>query len=82
MPLILSVYVFLVLLTIHTVLLQLFFMIPLTSPIVMLMRIPFMYLVASRNLSNFTFTILLLFVAKIYRIGILMYGKTNMERVI
>jgi ABC-2 type transport system permease protein len=45
MPLMLSVYVFLVLSMISWYYCSCFSMIPLTSPIVMLMRIPFMYLV-------------------------------------
>ncbi|WP_196888553.1 ABC transporter permease [Aureivirga sp. CE67] len=53
--------------------------IPLTSPIVMLMRIPFGVswgeLVISLVLLLLTFLGIVWFAAKIYRVGILMYGK-------
>ncbi len=53
--------------------------IPLTSPIVMLMRVPFgvawSELLISMALLLFTFTFMVWFAAKIYRVGILMYGK-------
>ncbi|MCK5816033.1 MAG: ABC transporter permease [Flavobacteriaceae bacterium] len=56
-----------------------FSMIPLTSPVVMLMRIPFgvpwWEIVISLVLLLATFLITVWFAAKIYRIGILMYGK-------
>jgi ABC-2 type transport system permease protein len=56
-----------------------FSMIPLTSPIVMLMRIPFgvpwWQILISFTLLLATFLITVWFAAKIYRIGILMYGK-------
>ena len=56
-----------------------FSMIPLTSPIVMLMRVPFgvpWYEIAiSMALLLFTFIFMVWFAAKIYRVGILMYGK-------
>ncbi|MFY0631463.1 MAG: ABC transporter permease [Flavobacteriaceae bacterium] len=56
-----------------------FSMIPLTSPIVMLMRVPFgvpWYEIAiSMVLLLFTFIFMVWFAAKIYRVGILMYGK-------
>ncbi|MGO4912994.1 MULTISPECIES: ABC transporter permease [unclassified Leeuwenhoekiella] len=56
-----------------------FSMIPLTSPIVMLMRIPFgvpwwqLALSVSILIGSFLFTVW--FGSKIYRVGILMYGK-------
>ena len=53
--------------------------IPFTSPIVMLMRIPFgvpwWELVISIVLLYLTFMVMVWFAAKIYRVGILMYGK-------
>ena len=53
--------------------------IPFTSPIVMLMRVPFgvewSELLISMALLLFTFTFMVWFASKIYRIGILMYGK-------
>lgn len=53
--------------------------IPLTSPIIMLMRIPFGVswgeILISLSLVYATFFLFLWFSAKIYRIGILMYGK-------
>ncbi|MBG7611749.1 ABC transporter permease [Polaribacter sp. BAL334] len=53
--------------------------IPLTSPIVMLMRVPFgvswMELAISMTLLVVTFVFMVWFAAKIYRVGILMYGK-------
>ena len=56
-----------------------FSMIPFTSPIVMLMRIPFGVPLWQILLSLFLLIITFLFViwvaAKIYRVGILMYGK-------
>ncbi|OIQ39939.1 MAG: ABC transporter permease [Bacteroidetes bacterium MedPE-SWsnd-G1] len=56
-----------------------FSMIPFTSPIVMLMRIPFgvawWEILISLVLLLATFLIIVWFAAKIYRIGILMYGK-------
>ena len=52
---------------------------PLTSPIVMLMRIPFgvpvWQILVSLALLILTFLAIVWFAAKIYRIGILMYGK-------
>lgn len=57
----------------------LFSYIPLTSPIVMLMRIPFgvswWEILLSLALLYATFFAILWFAAKIYRVGILMYGK-------
>jgi ABC-2 type transport system permease protein len=56
-----------------------FSMIPFTSPIVMLMRVPFgvpWYEIAiSMALLLFTFVFMVWIAAKIYRVGILMYGK-------
>jgi len=56
-----------------------FSIIPLTSPIVMLMRVPFgvtwLELVISMVLLVVTFLFMVWFAAKIYRVGILMYGK-------
>jgi ABC-2 type transport system permease protein len=56
-----------------------FSMIPLTSPIVMLMRIPFgvpwWQILISFAILLATFLITVWFAAKVYRIGILMYGK-------
>jgi ABC-2 type transport system permease protein len=54
-------------------------MIPLTSPVAMLIRlpsgVPLYELVASMALSIIFFFCCVWFAAKIYRIGILMYGK-------
>ncbi len=56
-----------------------FSMIPFTSPIVMLMRVPFgvpwYEIVISMILLLVTFVFMVWFAAKIYRVGILMYGK-------
>lgn len=53
--------------------------IPLTSPIVMLMRVPFGVswgeLAISMSLLVLTFVFMVWLAAKIYRVGILMYGK-------
>jgi ABC-2 type transport system permease protein len=53
--------------------------IPLTSPIVMLMRVPFgvswYELAISMTLLVITFVFMVWLAAKIYRVGILMYGK-------
>lgn len=53
--------------------------IPLTSPIVMLMRVPFgvswYELAISMTLLLITFVFMVWMAAKIYRVGILMYGK-------
>ena len=53
--------------------------IPLTSPIVMLMRVPFGVswgeLLISMSLLIITFVFMVWLAAKIYRVGILMYGK-------
>ena len=81
MPLILSVYIgfFTVVNDPHGTIAVVFSMIPLTSPIVMLMRLPFgvpwWQIVISVSLLFATFFLVVWFAAKIYRIGILMYGK-------
>ena len=81
MPLILSVYVgfFTVINDPHGTIAIVFSMIPLTSPIVMLMRIPFgvplWQIAISVTLLFGSFFCVVWFAAKIYRIGILMYGK-------
>lgn len=81
MPLILSVYIgfFTVINDPHGTVATIFSMIPLTSPIVMLMRIPFgvplWQIVISVTLLFLTFLAVVWFAAKIYRVGILMYGK-------
>lgn len=81
MPLILAVYVgiFTVIEDPHGTVSTVFSFIPLTSPVVMLMRIPFGVPLWQQLLSfgllvgTFMFTVW--FAAKIYRVGILMYGK-------
>ncbi|WP_242093187.1 ABC transporter permease [Aestuariivivens sediminicola] len=81
MPLILAVYVgiFTVIEDPHGTVSVVFSFIPFTSPVVMLMRIPFgvplwQQIVALLLLiATFMFTVW--FAAKIYRVGILMYGK-------
>ncbi len=81
LPLMLGVYVgfFSVLNDPHGTVATVFSMIPLTSPIVMLMRIPFgvpwWQIVVSLLLLFGTFFLVVWFASKIYRIGILMYGK-------
>jgi ABC-2 type transport system permease protein len=81
MPLMLSVYVgfFSVINDPHGTVAVVFSMIPLTSPIVMLMRIPFgvplWQIAISVTLLFATFFAVVWFAAKIYRVGILMYGK-------
>ncbi|GIZ08744.1 ABC transporter permease [Flavobacterium sp. UMI-01] len=81
MPLILSVYIgfFSVVNDPHSTIAVTFSMIPLTSPIVMLMRIPFgvplWQIIISVSLLLVTFLGVVWFAAKIYRVGILMYGK-------
>lgn len=80
-PLILAVYVgvFTVIEDPHGTVSTVFSFIPLTSPVVMLMRIPFGVPLWQQLLSfallvgTFMFTVW--FAAKIYRVGILMYGK-------
>ena len=81
LPLILAIYVgmFTVIEDPHGTISTVFSFIPFTSPVVMLMRIPFgvplwQQLVSLVILiSTFMFTVW--FAAKIYRVGILMYGK-------
>ena len=81
MPLILSVYIgfFTVVNDPHGTVAVVFSMIPLTSPIVMLMRLPFgvpwWQIAISVSLLFATFFLVVWFAAKIYRVGILMYGK-------
>lgn len=80
-PLILAVYIgfFTVINDPHGTIAVFFSMIPLTSPIVMMMRIPFgvpwWQLVLSITALFVTFFFVVCFAAKIYRVGILMYGK-------
>jgi ABC-2 type transport system permease protein len=80
-PLILAVYIgfFTVINDPHGTISVVFSMIPLTSPIVMMMRIPFgvpwWQLLISITLLFTTFLFVVWFAAKIYRVGILMYGK-------
>lgn len=81
MPLILAVYVgvFTVIEDPHGTVSTVFSFIPLTSPVVMLMRIPFgvplwqQLISLALLIGTFVFTVW--FAAKIYRVGILMYGK-------
>ncbi|MFV8375299.1 ABC transporter permease [Flavobacterium sp. LB1P62] len=81
MPLMLSVYIgfFTVINDPHGTIAVVFSMIPLTSPIVMLMRIPFgvpwWQIAISITVLFGTFFSVVWFAAKIYRVGILMYGK-------
>jgi ABC-2 type transport system permease protein len=81
MPLILAVYVgfFTVIDNPHGTVSQVFSFIPFTSPVVMLMRIPFGVPLWQQILSVVilfaTFIVTVWFAAKIYRVGILMYGK-------
>lgn len=81
MPLILAVYVgfFTVIENPHGTVSQVFSFIPFTSPVVMLMRIPFGVPLWQQILSVVilfaTFIGTVWFAAKIYRVGILMYGK-------
>lgn len=81
MPLILGVYIgfFTVINDPHGTIATVFSMVPLTSPIVMLMRIPFgvpwWQLVLSIAILFGTFLFVVWFASKIYRVGILMYGK-------
>ena len=81
MPLILGVYIgfFTVMNDPHGTVATVFSMIPLTSPIVMMMRIPFgvplWQIAVSLFLLFATFLLVVWFAAKIYRVGILMYGK-------
>jgi ABC-2 type transport system permease protein len=81
LPLMLGVYVgfFTVINDPHGTVATVFSMIPLTSPIVMMMRLPFgvpaWQIVLSVVILFATFFLVVWFAAKIYRIGILMYGK-------
>lgn len=81
MPLILAVYVgfFTVIEDPHGTVSQVFSYIPFTSPVVMLMRIPFGVPIWQQIVSVVilfaTFMGMVWFAAKIYRVGILMYGK-------
>lgn len=81
MPLMLAVYIgfFTVINDPHGTVATVFSIIPFTSPIVMLMRIPFgvpaWQLILSMVLLFATFALVVWFASKIYRIGILMYGK-------
>ncbi|NJX14617.1 ABC transporter permease [Tamlana crocina] len=81
MPLILAVYIgiFTVVEDPHGTVSTIFSFVPFTSPVVMLMRIPFGVPLWQQLVSlliligSFIFTVW--FAAKIYRVGILMYGK-------
>ena len=81
MPLILAVYIgiFTVIEDPHGAVSTVFSFIPLTSPVVMLMRIPFGVPIWQQLVSLLlligTFMLTVWFAAKIYRVGILMYGK-------
>ncbi|ULC58733.1 ABC transporter permease [Flaviramulus sp. BrNp1-15] len=81
MPLILAVYIgiFTVIEDPHGTVSTVFSYIPLTSPVVMLMRIPFGVPLWEQLVSLLiligTFMFTVWFAAKIYRVGILMYGK-------
>ena len=80
MPLIIAIYVgFSVIENPHGPIALAFSLFPLTSPIVMLMRIPFgvpwWQILTSMFLLIITFIAIVWFAAKIYRVGILMYGK-------
>lgn len=81
MPLILGVYIgfFTVVNDPHGTVATVFSMVPLTSPIVMMMRIPFgvplWQIILSITILFGTFFGVVWFASKIYRVGILMYGK-------
>ena len=81
LPLILAVYIgfFTVIENPHGTVSTIFSFIPFTSPVVMLMRIPFgvpiWQQILSLSIVILTFLVMVWFAAKIYRIGILMYGK-------
>ncbi len=81
MPLMLAVYIgfFTVMDDPHGSVAVIFSIIPFTSPIVMLMRVPFgvplWQLLISLTLLFATFLFIVWSAAKIYRVGILMYGK-------
>lgn len=71
----------------HGTVATVFSMIPFTSPIVMLMRIPFgvpwWQIIISLLLLMLTFLAVVWVAAKVYRVGILMYGKkTNYKELI
>jgi len=80
-PLVIAVYVgiFTVIEDPHGTVSTVFSYIPLTSPVVMLMRIPFGVPIWQQAISVLlligTFMFTVWFAAKIYRVGILMYGK-------
>ncbi len=81
MPLIIGVYVgaFTVVEDPHGTISTVFSFIPFTSPVVMLMRIPFgvsiWHQLLSLTILIITFIFTVWFAAKIYRVGILMHGK-------
>ncbi|MFD2541113.1 ABC transporter permease [Lacinutrix gracilariae] len=81
MPLVLAVYIgiFTVIEDPHGTVSTVFSFIPFTSPVVMLMRIPFGVPIWQQIVSFLlligTFMLTVWFAAKIYRVGILMYGK-------
>lgn len=81
LPLMLGVYIgfFTVMKDPHGTVATVFSMIPFTSPIVMLMRIPFgvplWEVIVSILILFSTFILVVWVAAKIYRIGVLMYGK-------
>ncbi len=81
MPLMLGVYVgaFSVISDPHGPVATIFSIVPFTSPIVMLMRVPFhppmWQIILSIVLLIATFIFTVWFASKIYRVGILMYGK-------
>lgn len=81
MPLVMGVYIgfFTVVNDPHGTIATVFSMVPLTSPIVMLMRIPFgvplWQIALSITILFATFFLVVWFASKIYRVGILMYGK-------
>ena len=81
LPLILAIYVgvFTVIEDPHGTISTVFSFIPFTSPVVMLMRIPFgvplWQQLVSLLILIVTFIFTVWFAAKIYRVGILMYGK-------
>ncbi len=80
MPLVIAIYIgFSIIENPHGSVAVGFSIFPLTSPIVMLMRIPFgvpwWQIAVSMLLLILTFIGIVWFAAKIYRIGILMYGK-------
>ena len=80
MPLIIAIYIgFSIIENPHGPIALGFSLFPLTSPIVMLMRIPFgvpwWQIAISMLLLIVTFIVMVWFAAKIYRVGILMYGK-------